>query len=142
MRQETGRAGVDTFAGAAETGQVWPGVNDPPLTLVARLNWTIFQVSGVRGGGSTMVVASALRLPFSDSNRTTDHNRPYAPWYWQLRETTTRPRTARALETTSTSKDLVEGLAFRHKAFCLSAAAAAVLPRPRSGRGRRPKVGG
>ena len=30
-----GRAGVDTFAGAAEARQVRPGVNDPPLTLVA-----------------------------------------------------------------------------------------------------------
>ena len=29
------RAGVDPFAGATETGQVRPGVNDPPLTLVA-----------------------------------------------------------------------------------------------------------
>ena len=26
---------MDAFAGAAETGQVRPGVNDPPLTLVA-----------------------------------------------------------------------------------------------------------
>ena len=44
-----GRAGVDAFAGAAETGQVRAGLNDPRLTLVARLNWTISRCPGFEG---------------------------------------------------------------------------------------------
>ena len=150
MRQETGRAGVDTFAGAAETGQVWPGVNDPPLTLVARLNWTISRCPGFEGVAQLWLwqVRCDCHFPIRIELRI---NRPCAAWYWQLRETTTRFRTARALETTSTSRISPRDSRFdtrtpafrpRQRPYCLARAAGEAADRRSAGEGQRPRSSG
>ena len=118
-RHGIGRASVDAFAGATEAGQVRPGLNDPPLTLVARLNWTISRCPGFEG------VAQLCRRFFVVVDRDAEallHVERFPP------ETRMLPK--------HRLHDGVAGDSYS------SAAAAAVSPRPRSGRGRRPKVGG